>query len=234
MTGWLAIIGLAIVAFLAGLLLLKGHRQLWTLLAAVLVFGLAGYAWQGSPSYPAAPAEAMENGPQGNPALVDARREFFSEADVPAHFITVADGFARKGDFERAAQILQQVVAEDPDNGEAWLALSIALTEHARGRLTKPAVFALQRSYETLKDSPAPAFFDGVNALRTGDAPTARDIWADALAASDEDTPGHAFLAERVAGIDQLIDAVMAQQQGVTLPPVAPPAAPAAAGPQPE
>lgn len=230
MMGWLAIIGLALVAFVAGLVLLKGHRQLWTLLAAVLVFGLAGYAWQGSPDYAAAPAEAMQDGPRGNPALVDARREFFDPADVPANLVTVADGFARKGDFERAAQILQQVVADDPEDGEAWLALSIALTEHARGRLNKPAVFALQQAYAKLDDNPAPAFFDGINALRTGDAPTARDIWADALAATDEDAPGRVFLAGRVAGIDDLIEAVMAQQQGMQMPP----APPAPAGSQPE
>ena len=202
---WLAIAALGLAAFVVGAYLLRGKRNLWSLLAAVMVFGLAGYAWQGSPGYGSAPSESLVEQQQDGNALVDARRAFFEETDVPSNFVIVADGFMRRGEFERAAGILSGVVAQDSKDGEAWLALHLALVEHAGGRQTKPSAFALAQANA--------AFFAGVDALRVGDIPQTREIWAEALAATKEDTPGRAYLAERLTGLDRMLEALAEQQQ---------------------
>ena len=213
MIGWLAIGALAISVFAMGAFLLRSQRSLWTLLASVIVFGLAGYAWQGTPDYASAPAQAREAVSQGGEGLVDARRSFFEPSAMPSSFVTVADGFARRGDFDRAAGILGGVVARNPQDGEAWLALHVALVEHAGGQLTPPAELALRRATDTLDDNLGPVFFAGVVALRTGDLPRAREIWSNALDQAEEDAVGREFLAERLAALDQMMVTVAAQQE---------------------
>ncbi|WP_435417940.1 cytochrome C biogenesis protein [Parerythrobacter aurantius] len=214
MTGWIGAIIIGMCALAAGALLLRAQRSLWTLLAAVIVFGLAGYAWQGSPGYASAPAARSAQSGGGNTGLVDARREFFSPSDLPDNFVVFADGFARKGDFGRAARILQGVVAKNPEDGEAWLALGVALVEHADGVVTKPAAFALEQARAKLPGNPGPAFFSGVNALRAGNAPEARRQWVAGLQASTPEAEGREFVAERVLALDQLFAAMARQQQG--------------------
>lgn len=212
MTGWVAIAAIGLLAIGAGALLLRAQPGLWTLLAAVVVFGLAGYAWQGSPGYPSAPAQAGGEGMRGNTALVDARREFFSESNVPSNFVTVADAFARRGDFGSAARLLQGVVVKDPEDGEAWLALGIALVEHAGGQATGPAEYALAQAREQLPGNPGPAFFEGVNALRIGDLPAAREIWGRGIVEADPQAEGREYMAERILALDGLMEAVAGQQ----------------------
>lgn len=212
MTGWTGAIVTALAALGTGMLLLRSQRNLWALLAAVVVFGLAGYAWQGSPTYPAAPARTLAGKPKGNVGLVDARHEFFSETSVRGHLVTLADGFARKGDFGRAARILQGQVTRQPRDGEAWLALGIALVEHAGGRVSPPAEFAMAKAREALPGNPGPAFFDGVNALREGDLPRTRAIWAEGIAGSEPGARGRGYMEERLAGLDRLMEAMAVGQ----------------------
>jgi cytochrome c-type biogenesis protein CcmH len=229
MSGWIGVALAGIVAIAVGVLLLRRQRGLWSLLAAVVVFGLAGYAWQGSPDYPSAPAKAAGTRPEGNVGLVEVRREFFSEASVPSNFVVFADGFARQGDFGRAARLLQGTVAKNPEDGEAWLALGIALVEHAGGRVTKPAEFAMKQARAKLPGNPGPAFFDGVNALRSGDVVEARKLWVEGLQQSKDNAEGRVFVAERVLGLDRMMQAMAAQSQ-----PEAPDVAPAEPAPAPQ
>lgn len=232
MIGWTAIAVLALATLGIGTALLWGRRELWTLLASVLVFGLAGYAWQGTPDYRGAPAIASEDQPHGGEGLVDARREFFAPFDQPSRFVIVADGLARRGDFEQAAGLLGGVVARNPQDGEAWLALHVALVEHAGGRMTEPADYALRKAAEVLDTNLGPAFFAGIDALRGGELFEARQTWAAGLATAKPDAPGQEYLAERLAALDRMIEAFGAAAQaagegdGMAVPPPGSPAGP--------
>ena len=84
---WLPIILLALVAFVAAVTLLRLPRSLWTLLGATLIFGLAGYAMQGSPGQGSAPKAAVGSEAQSGELLVSARREFFGEGQLPSRWI---------------------------------------------------------------------------------------------------------------------------------------------------
>lgn len=200
---FLPIILLAGTAFGMAVLLLRLPRAGWTLLAAALMFGLAGYALQGSPGQAGAP-KAAAAGPDAGTELVEARRAIYGPAP-PSRFVMVADGFARRGQHADAAGILRGSLAASPEDPEAWLALANALTEHAAGQLTPAAVFAYERAERADPGNPGPGFFLGVALIRNGRLQQARGLWAGMLEAAPADAPWRGGLEERLARLDLLI-----------------------------
>lgn len=202
---WLPILLLALIAFVAGAFVLRLPRTTWAIFGATLMFGLAGYALQGSPGYAGSPTVAVDGDSSSGAALVDARRSLLDPTHAPSHWVTVADGFSRKGQYLDAAQLLSGAVEKDPNDGEAWLALANALVEHADGMLTPAALYSFGRADAALKDNPAPAYFLGVALIRSGRLGEARSLWAETLAKAPKDAPWRESLAERIARLDQLI-----------------------------
>jgi cytochrome c-type biogenesis protein CcmH len=197
------IILLAAAAFAFAALVLRVPRTGWALFGAALLFGLAGYALQGSPGQagaPKAPVAAAEAGV----ALVDARRELYGPAP-PSKYVTLADGFARRGQFADAAGLLRGSLADNPDDAEAWLALANALVENAEGQLTPAAVYAFNRAERVDPASPGPGFFLGVALINSGRPVEARKLWQDMLTRSPADAPWRAGLKERLDRLDVLI-----------------------------
>ena len=96
------IVALAAAAFAVAVLALRLPKSGWTLMGAALLFGLSGYALQGSPGLAGSPKSAAADlAPEGT-ELVEARRAIYGPAP-PSRFVTVADGFARRGQFADAA-----------------------------------------------------------------------------------------------------------------------------------
>src|SRR3546814_2357505 len=126
----------ALPIFLVAAFVLKLERRSSTTLGAVLAFGLAGYALQGSPDLPTAAKEAVAETAQSGEAMVAARRSLFSPSQPVPSWLMVSDGFARQGRYMEAAQLLRSGLGANPAHGEGWLALANALVEHAGGRVT--------------------------------------------------------------------------------------------------
>ena len=84
---WLPIIALAALAFLAAVFVLRIGKGGWTILGATLLFGLTGYALQGSPGQPAAPGKSAKDEVVDGELLVEARREFFDTSQFPSRWI---------------------------------------------------------------------------------------------------------------------------------------------------
>ncbi|GGD89589.1 hypothetical protein GCM10011515_06540 [Tsuneonella deserti] len=201
---FLPIILLAAVAFVVAVFVLRLPRTGWALFGAALLFGLAGYALQGSPGQAGAPKAAIPEAADAGVALVEARRELFGPAP-PSRFVTVADGFARRGQFADAAGILRASLEKNPGDAEAWLALANALVENAEGQLTPAAVFAFGKAEQVDPESPGPGFFLGVALINSGRPVEARQLWADMLARAPADAPWRAGLKERLDRLDVLI-----------------------------
>lgn len=195
---------LAAAAFAFAVLALRLPRTGWALFGAALLFGLAGYALQGSPGQAGAPKGPAPGLAEGGVELVEARRAIYGPAP-PSRFVTVADGFARRGQYSDAAGILRASLADDPNDQEAWLALANAITEHADGQLTPAAVFAFERAEQVDPGNPGPGFFLGVALARSGRLQQARQVWAGMLAAAPADAPWRAGLRERLERLDALI-----------------------------
>ena len=85
---WLPILLLALLTFIGTVFLLKLPRSVWALFGAALLFGLAGYAIQGSPGQAGAPRAATgEETARSGEAMVQARREFYAEGVLPSNAV---------------------------------------------------------------------------------------------------------------------------------------------------
>jgi cytochrome c-type biogenesis protein CcmH len=206
---WLMVIGLALAVFAVAAFLLKLDKGLWTSLGAALGFGLAGYALQASPGLPAAPKSGEEAAQAQQVDMVQARREFVAQGDwSPAPMLVTSDAMARRGRFEEAARLLEDVTRQNPRDFEAWLAQGIALTEHAGGAMTQASLYAYQQAAAAKPDSIAPGYFLGVSLVQQGRLMEARQVWAETLASGPEDAAGRAGLEDRLARLDGILGAM--------------------------
>ncbi len=202
---WLAIAALALGAFAVAALMLKLPREAWTLFGAVLVFGLAGYAWQGSPELPGAPKPSAPSEAGTGAAMVEGRAALFSRTLPPPDYILTSDAFARRGQFADAAALLQQGLRENPQDLEGWLALGLALVGHADGFVTPAAVQAFGRAKAVDPAHPGAEYFLGAAYLRSGEIVAARNVWAGLLERSPPDAPWREGIAADVARLDDMI-----------------------------
>ena len=204
---WLPVILLAALAFAAAVFLLRVGKGGWTLLGAALLFGLTGYALQGSPGQPAAPGTAAEKQTVDGELLVEARREFFTEPQLPSRWIITGDGFARRGDYAQAAGFYRSATEENARDREAWLALGIALVEHAEGKLTPAALLAFERAQQLDETNGGPRYFLGLSWLRAGEAQRTAELWREALANAPEEAEWRESLELRLMRLSQIVEA---------------------------
>lgn len=204
---WLPVIALAVAAFLIAAFALRLPKSGWALFGAALLFGLAGYAMQGFPGYAGSPTENLPEANDNNAAMVDARREFFGADSIPSRFVTIADGFARNGQFEDSANMLRNAITENPNDAEGWVALGNALVEHAKGSLTPAALFAYSRAERIAPSNPAPAYFLGVGLLRSGRPAETRQVWSDLLENAPDDAEWAEPLRIRLDRLDEILSA---------------------------
>lgn len=211
--GWLAIGALAFAAFAFAVLALRLPREGFMLFGAALVFGLAGYAWQGAPEQPSSPTSPQTRGAGAGEAMVEGRRALF-EGEAPASdYLITSDGFARRGKFGDAAGLLRRGLTENPGDQEGWLALGMAMVGHAEGIVTPAAVHAFERARQIDPSHPGAEYFLGFAYLQSGEIRQARNIWAGLLARSPDKAPWSEGLSAQVADLDRMIaNAPMLQQ----------------------
>lgn len=203
--GWLAVGALALAAFALAVLVLKLPREGMALFGAALVFGLTGYAWQGSPGQASAP-KTQTSAPSGQgEAMVEGRAALFSRTLPAPDYLLTSDAFARRGQFADAAALLQRGLADNPRDVESWLALGLALVGHADGFVTPAAVQAFGRAKAIDPAHPGAEYFLGFAYLQSGEIVAARNVWAGLIASSPPDAPWREGLETEVARLDDMI-----------------------------
>ena len=206
--GWAIVIGLAVVAFAALVLLFKAPKKGWEAIGAALLLGIAGFAWQARPAQPGAPKQAAEAENKDAAALVAARQELAkSTGEPPNSWMVIADAFARNGQFADAAGVVLGAVEKNPNDGQAWLSLANNLVGHAEGALTPAAEYAYGRAMRADPDQPGPAFFLGLALAGNGKLAEGRALWADLLARAPKDAAWRKDLEARLARLDEFIAA---------------------------
>lgn len=174
MSGWVGLallVGLAAVGFV---LLARLRGASLQLVLAALLFGAAGYALQGRPDLPGDPRD--EAPPTPPIPLTVPRQALLGQFNQTDTWATIAESFARRGDTQGAAQILQSAVRAHPRDVGLWTVLGNTLVDHA-GALTPPAQFAYDRALALAPDHPAPLFFLGLARARSGDRAGALELW---------------------------------------------------------
>jgi cytochrome c-type biogenesis protein CcmH len=203
MIGWL-VLALLIAASAGGLWLMKVRGGLLTAAMAALVFGAAGYAFQGRPDIPDAPANAAAE--RTYVPLAAARHAFYGNFSAEESWMSMSEALERGGDTENAVGLLQNAVNRYPGSPHLWIGLGNALVDHAHG-LTPPAEMAYQRAAELSPGYPAPPFFYGLALARSGDRASAVAIWRRLLANSPKDASWRPLVELGIATLSQPVPA---------------------------
>lgn len=195
--GWLIL--LLLIAISLGLLwLLRLRGGLLTASAAALLLGAAGYAVQGSPDLPGAPAEAGDA--HDIFPLTEARHAFFGYFTPAEPWLRMSQALARDGQSEDAVGILENAVKRYPGDPQLWIGLGNALVDHARG-VTPPAELAYKRAEQIAPGHPAAPFFYGLALARSGDPQAAVAIWKRILKTAPKNADWRPLVEQGVAAL---------------------------------
>ena len=195
MIGWLTLL-LLIAGSLGALWLFKVRGGLLTAASAALVFGAAGYALQGRPAVPSAPAQGAAD--RSIVPLTQLRHAFFGNFSPEESWLGLSEGLARAGNSEDAVGILENAAHRYPGSVQLWIGLGNALVDHAHG-LTPPAELAYRRAAELAPGHPAPAFFYGLAMARSGNPQAAVAVWREVLANAPVDASWRPLVEAGVA-----------------------------------
>jgi cytochrome c-type biogenesis protein CcmH len=210
---WALVIGLALAVFAFIAFVFRPPRAAWTTAAAALALGLAGYAAQGSPNQPGAPKEAAGRAAGEGANLVDMRQALLGEDLGARKSLITADGFTRNGEYADAAGFLLSAVRQDPNDGEAWLALGNVLVAQADGAMTPAAQLAYRHAEEAAPDSPGVPFFVGVAELNQGRFNDTRALWLQAARRAPEGSDARKLIEDRVRRLDEVMQRMYASMQ---------------------
>ena len=195
--GWLLLF--ALIAITLGALWLLGLRGgMLTAAAAALALGGAGYALQGRPDLPGAPASAPAL-PEAVP-LAEARHIFFDRFTRGESWLVMAEALERRGRTGDSAALLQNAVRRSPGDIQLWIGLGNALVAHSRG-LTPPAELAYRRAAALDPAHPAPAFFYGLALARSGQPEAASAVWQGLLDNAPTDAPWRPMVESGLAAL---------------------------------
>jgi cytochrome c-type biogenesis protein CcmH len=185
---------------LGGLWLLRVRGPALTATAAALVLAGAGYALQGSPGVPSAPAQNMEA--RDVFPLTQARHEFFGHFTPAESWLRMSEALARDGQSADSVGILQNAARRYPGDAQLWVGLGNALVDHAQG-ITPAAELAYKRAEQVAPGYPGPRFFYGLALARSGDRADAIRIWRDILATAPKDASWRPLVEQGIAAMSE-------------------------------
>ncbi len=176
--GWV-VLGLLAAATLAALIFAgRLPRSLWQVAAAAIVLSMTGYALQGRPDLPGAPAQPIAARGETAGALIDVRMKMDQHFSRARMWLFPADGFARRGEYQTADSFLRSGLREDPNSADLWVAHGVLIMLASNGELSPPAKLAFDRArLASPRGHPGPDYYEGLAELFKGDAGTALQRW---------------------------------------------------------
>jgi cytochrome c-type biogenesis protein CcmH/NrfG len=201
--GWLILLVLGLAAFAAVWRWGRLDRAGLQLLAAALLLAFAGYAWQGRPSLAGSPKPPPERQQVPDSAFAQMRQGMLGRFDTADRWLTIAEGFQRRGDTRGGAGLIRAALREHPDNAILWIGYGNALVIHAGGLITPAAQLAFERAEQLAPDHPAPRFFFGLALAQSGRLDEAERIWRALLATAPPDAGWRAGVEAQLEQIEQ-------------------------------
>ena len=203
--GWAGVALVGLAAFALAAFALRLPREGWAVFGAILLFGMAGYAWQGSPTQAASPKPQTLGARESGDEMVEARRAFFDPVRPKPDYLMLSDGYARRGRFDEAAKALRGGLNRNPRHLEGWLALAMSLVGHSDGNVTPASSYAYSQARQIDPANPAADLFLGFSYAQSGQIRAARAVWGGLLERAPQDAPWRDDLAARVERLDQMI-----------------------------
>jgi cytochrome c-type biogenesis protein CcmH/NrfG len=201
--GWLILVLMAIAAFVAVWRFGRLDRAGLQLLAAALLLALAGYAWQGRPDLAGSPKAPPQTEAVPDSAFAQMRQDMLGRFDTADRWLTIAEGFQRRGDTRGAAGLIRSALREHPDNAILWIGYGNALVIHAGGLITPAAQLAFERAAQLAPDHPAPRFFFGLALAQSGRLDEAERVWRALIDGAPADAPWRAQVEQQLQMLEQ-------------------------------
>jgi cytochrome c-type biogenesis protein CcmH len=203
--GWGILLGLAIIAFGSLWRYAKMPRSALELTAAALLLGVAGYAWQGSPSQSGVSIESRDKPSALDPATVESRKNMMGQFGNEAQWLDYADTMTRMGQTQMAVLAMRSGIRDNPKSPDLWIGLGNALVAHGNGLISPSAEFAFKRAAQLSPNHPGPPLFLGIALAQQGRTAEAAAMWRALLARSPKDAPWRADVEARLAAIGGVI-----------------------------
>jgi len=228
--GWVMMIGLALLTGIGLWFFLRKDKGALQFAAAAILVALAGYAWQGRPELAGAPKAKPEHQEVPDSQFAQMRGDMLGRFDRASMWLTMAEGFQRRGDTQTGVEIVQAGLRDSPNDPDLWVGLGNALVVHGGGMMNPAAQYAFQRAQAIAPQHPGPRFFYGLALAQGGHFDEAERIWRALLAEAPAGAPYRAAIEERLQALDAArasgeIPSPPAQMPSAAAPPAA--AAPA-------
>lgn len=201
--GWLFIIVLALVAFVALWRFGRLDRGGLQFLAASLLLAFAGYAWQGHPDLAGAPHPPPEHRDIPPNEFAKIRHDLLGRFDTADRWLTMAEAFSQDGDTKGAVEIIRAGLREHPNDADLWVGLGNALVMHGGGLMSPAAQLAFDRAAALAPNHPGPKFFYGLALAQSGHLDEAEKVWRDLLATAPPNAMWRGAIEQRLQMIDQ-------------------------------
>jgi len=201
--GWLLIVLLALVVFVALWRFARFDAASLQFLGAGLLVAMAGYAWQGSPGLAGKPVPPPVRQDLPSSDFAEARGDLLGRFDTAARWLTIADSYHRAGDTQNAVGVINAGIRAHPDDADLWVGLGNALIQHSDGLMTPASQLAFQRAAKLAPDHPGPKFFYGLALAQAGNLDGAASIWRALLASGPADAAWRPAVEERLAAVEQ-------------------------------
>lgn len=209
---WALVIMLAFTGLAFAVLVTRHSRGGVGVVGLALALGLAGYAFQASPSVRGAPAKVADRLLEADSSSVEARKEMVADdAHSRSELVPEADTLFLQGRYAEAAALLQNLLTDNPDDVEAYLALGNVMVERADGMLTPPAVLAYRRAAAIDPGGVAAGYFLGRALLRQGQLKEGLDVWQGTLEIAAPHAPGRNLLEQRTSQLKSLLAPFMSE-----------------------
>ena len=210
MSGWLAFLGLALVAFGVAWAAGRLDRPALMLVGAALFVAAAGYSTQGVPGLPGAPHDTGGHVVLKQDTLFATERmRLLDPYGEPGQWLTFADGLNRAGEDQAAAIALKGAIAKFPRDAGLRLGYAHALLVLADYNLTPAVQLAFARAEAIDPNDPAPLYFEGLARFEANDPAGAEQSWRALDARLPAASPWHKVLGQRLALFDQMRSGAM-------------------------
>lgn len=202
--GWAIIAVMALLVVAALWKFGRMPRGSMELLGAAIFLGLAGYAWQGSPTLAGSPTPPKASTKQPDRATASERAAMFPEVGGDAMVLEAAQNLHDQGLDAYAIATLKAGLNKNPRSADLWVGLGNALVVYADGMMSPAAKLAFDRAAQIQPAHPGPPFFLGLAFAQAGQIDQAEAVWRGLLDRSPPNAPWRADVEQRLAQLQMM------------------------------